>query len=269
MSIVTSADGTTIGYEATGSGPALLLVDGAFCSRSFGPMPALAKRLAPHFTVYTYDRRGRGESGDTLPYAPEREIEDIDAVLEAAGGSAYMHGTSSGSILAARAAAALPGKVTRLALYEPPLLVDSSRPAPPADYLPRIEGMLAAGRNGDVIKFFMVTMVGAPAFVPYLIRVLPPWKKLTAAAPTLPYDLTILGDTQTGTGLPDELVKVLSSIDVPVWVGDGGKSPEWMHNGVQAAADRIPGSQRATLAGQNHQVKAAAIAPALIEFFGS
>ena len=136
-------------------------------------MPGLVPVLAPHFTVYSYDRRGRGDSGNTRPYAPEREIEDLDALIEAAGGTAYVYGISSGAVLAMRATAALPGKVTKLAVYEPPLLVDDSRPAPPADYRQRIDSMLAAGRNGDVVSFFMVTMVGTPKFVPYIIRVMP------------------------------------------------------------------------------------------------
>jgi pimeloyl-ACP methyl ester carboxylesterase len=269
MNSVTSADGTSIGYDRAGAGPALILVDGAFCSRAFGPMPELAGLLSAHFTVYTYDRRGRGESGNTLPYAPEREIEDLDALIEAAGGTAYVYGISSGATLAMRTTAALPGKVTKLAGYEPPLLVDDSRPAPPADYRQQIDTMLAAGRNGDVVSFFMVTMVGAPKFVPYILRIMPAWKKLKAVAPTLPYDMAILGDTQTGAGLPDEFVNVLGSIDVPTLVADGGKAAPWMHHGVQAVADAIPASTRLTLPGQTHQLKAAAIAPVLIDFFGS
>jgi pimeloyl-ACP methyl ester carboxylesterase len=269
MNAVTSADGTTIGYDRTGDGPALILVDGAFCSRKFGPMPALASLLAAHFTVYTYDRRGRGDSGNTLPYAPQREIQDLDALVDTAGGTACVFGISSGAVLALRTTAALPGKVAKLAVYEPPLLVDASRPAPPADYRQRIDAMLAAGHNGDVVSFFMVTMVGAPAFVPYIMRVMPAWKKLKAVAPTLPYDFAILGDTQTGTGVPDELVAVLGSIDVPTLVADGGKAAPWMSHGVQAVADAIPATKRLTLPGQTHQLKAAAIAPILIDFFGA
>jgi pimeloyl-ACP methyl ester carboxylesterase len=267
MSTVTSADGTTIGYDRTGSGPALILVDGAFCSRQFGPMPDLAAILAEKFTVYTYDRRGRGESGNTLPYAPEREIEDIDALIEAAGRTAFVHGISSGAVLAMRATAALPAKVTRLAIYEAPMLVDDSRPAPPADYLRQTTEMIANGRNGDAVAFFMTKMVGAPAFVPYMMRLVPAWKKLKAVAPTLPYDFAILGDSQTGKGIPAELAKVIGSIDVPVWCGDGGKSPAWMHHAQDAVSALVPDSQRQTLPGQTHQVKAAVIAPALTTFF--
>ncbi|HEY7174155.1 MAG TPA: alpha/beta fold hydrolase [Micromonosporaceae bacterium] len=267
MTTVTSADGTTIGYERTGSGAPLILVDGAFCSREFGPMPGLAKLLAEHFTVYTYDRRGRGESGNTQPYAPEREIEDIEAIIDAAGGTAYVHGTSSGAVLAARAAAALPGKVTKLATYEAPMVVDDSRTPPPADYRQRVDTMVANGRIGDVIAFFMTKVVGAPAFVPYVLRLMPAWKKLKAVAPTLRYDFAVLGDSQLGNPIPADLAKAFASIDGPVWVGDGGKSPAWMRHAQDALAKLVPDSQRETLPGQNHQVKAAVIAPALTTFF--
>ncbi len=267
MHTVTSADGTTIAYDRAGDGPALVLVDGAFCSRQFGPMPDLVPLLTPHFTVYSYDRRGRGDSGDTAPYAPEREIDDIEALLDAAGGSAGVYGISSGAVLAARATAALPGKVRRLALYEAPLLVDGSRTPPPADYRQRIDDMIAAGRTGETVGFFMTKMVGLPAFVPYLMRLMPAWKKLKTVAPTLRYDMAVLGDSQTGHGLPADLTKAFASIDVPTLVADGGKSPAWMHHAADAIAGALPVSERTTLPGQNHQVKPAAIAPVLIAHF--
>ncbi len=268
-STITSADGTTIAYDVAGSGPALLLVDGAFCYRDFGPMPALVPLLAPHFTVYSYDRRGRGESGDTLPYAPEREIEDIAALLEAIGGPAYVYGISSGAVLAARATAALPGRVTKLALYEAPLVVDHSRKLAPADYVQQIDTMIANGRGGDAVGFFMTKMVAAPAFVPYVMRLMPAWKKLKTVAPTLRYDFAVLGDTQSGERIPDELAKVFGAIDVPALMADGGKSPTWMHHAADAIAQALPDARRVTLPGQNHQVKASVLAPALIDFFGS
>jgi pimeloyl-ACP methyl ester carboxylesterase len=267
MNTVTSADGTTIGYDRAGNGPPVVLVDGAFCGRGFGPMPGLAPLLAKHFTVYTYDRRGRGDSGDTEPYAVEREIEDIEALVDAAGGSAHLYGVSSGAVLAARAAAALPGKVRRLAIYEPPVVVDGSRTPPPADYQQHVADLIAAGRNGEVVKYFMTKVVGAPAIFAVIMRLMPAWSKLQAVAPTLRYDLAILGDSQLGQPLPEELHKVLASIDVPTLVADGGKSPAWMHNGVQTVADAIPDADRRTLPGQTHQVKSAVVAPVLIEFF--
>jgi pimeloyl-ACP methyl ester carboxylesterase len=268
MNTVTSADGTVITYDRAGEGPPLILVDGAFCSRAFGPMPGLAPLLTKHFTVYTYDRRGRGDSGDTEPYAVEREIEDIEAVIDAAGGSAHLYGVSSGALLAARATAALPGKVRRLAIYEPPVVVDGSRTPPPADYKEHVDRLVAAGRNGDVVKYFMTTVIGAPAIFAIIMRLMPAWSKLKAVAPTLRYDLTVLGDSQQGQPLPEELRKVLGSIDVPTLVADGGKSPAWMHSGVQAVAQAIPESHRRTLPGQTHQVKAAVVAPVLVEFLG-
>src|SRR5579862_8710988 len=132
MKTVTSKDGTKIVYDQTGSGEAVILVDGALCSRDFGPMPGLAKLLAPHFTVFNYDRRGRNESGDTQPYAPEREIEDIDALIQAAGGSAFIAGISSGAALAL-AATASGLNIKKLALYEAPFMVDKSGHKPPPD----------------------------------------------------------------------------------------------------------------------------------------
>jgi pimeloyl-ACP methyl ester carboxylesterase len=230
-------------------------------------MPALGKLLADHFTVYTYDRRGRGASGDTKPYAPEREIEDLEALIDEAGGVAYVHGTSSGAVLALRAAAALPGKVARLATYEAPMLIDDSRTPPPADYRQHVDRMVADGRNGDVVAYFMTKVVGAPAFVPYVLRLMPAWKKLKAVAPTLRYDFEVLGDSQTGKPIPADLAKAIASIDVPVWAGDGGKSPTWMRHAQDAVAELLPDSRRETLPGQTHQVKAEVIAPALTGFF--
>src|SRR5215475_184684 len=267
MTTVTSADGTTIGYTRSGAGPALILVDGAFCSREFGPMPALAPLLAKHFTVYAYDRRGRGESGDMKPYAAEREVEDIDALIEAAGGTAYVYGISSGAVLAMRAAAALPGKVTRLAVYEAPVIVDRSRPLPPADYREAIDRLIATGRNGDAVAYFMTKYVGAPGFVPWIMRAMPAWRKLKAVAPTLRYDNAVMGESFTGNGLSDEFAKALGGIAAPTWVGAGGKSPAWMTNSQDVIAATVADSRRETLPGQNHQVKANVIAPALTAFF--
>jgi alpha-beta hydrolase superfamily lysophospholipase len=132
MNTVRSADGTTIAYTRAGQGPPLILVDGALCSRSFGPMPKLAEQLAPHFTVDTYDRRGRGDSGDTKPYSPDREVEDLEALAALAGDTVYLHGTSSGAALVLEAAKHI-GSVAKLALYEPPFIVDDTRTPMPDD----------------------------------------------------------------------------------------------------------------------------------------
>jgi alpha/beta hydrolase family protein len=151
---VTSRDGTTIAYETTGTGPPLILVDGALCYRDFGPSRKLAEQLAGDFTVITYDRRGRGESGDGLTYAVEREVEDLEALIEAAGGSAHVYGISSGAALALDAAQRDIG-VERLALYEAPFIVDDGRAPIDPDYVSRLNGFLVAGRPGDAVRLFM------------------------------------------------------------------------------------------------------------------
>lgn len=264
MSTVRSQDGTTIGYDKTGDGPPLILVDGALCSRSLGPMPKLAALLAQNFTVYTYDRRGRGESGDTAPYAVEREVEDIAALVAAAGGSALVHGTSSGSALALEAAKRIPG-ITKLALYEAPFIVDGTRSALPDDFLARLNGSIAAGRPGDAVKQFM-KFVGTPAVFVAMMPYTPAWSKLKAVAHTLPYDITVLSGHQAGKPLDPEEWK---AAEVPALVMDGGKSPAWIRNAARQLADVLPAAQHRTLDGQTHMVKAPAIAPVITEFFTS
>jgi pimeloyl-ACP methyl ester carboxylesterase len=262
MSTVRSADGTTIAYTLAGQGPPLILVDGALCSRSFGPMPKLAEQLTPHFTVYTYDRRGRGESGDTAPYEPDREIEDLEAVAAVAGDTVYLHGTSSGAALALEAAKHI-RSIVKLAVYEPPFIVDDSRTPMPDDWLPRLEQLVAEDRRGDAVKMFM-RFVGTPAIFTAVMPFTPVWGKLKAVALTLPYDITIVHDHQQGTPLtPGEW----AAIKAPTLVAVGGNSPAWMTNGTRALADALPDATYRVLSGQNHMVKAHAIAPVLAEFF--
>jgi pimeloyl-ACP methyl ester carboxylesterase len=256
---VTSKDGTTIAYDQAGEGPVVILVDGAMCGRSFGPMTALIPLLAPHFTVIHYDRRGRGDSGDTAPYAVEREVEDIEALINAAGGSAYIYGISSGAVLALDAAGRLPA-ITKLAMYEPPLILDDSRPPIPDDYLDKFKEMLAEGRRGDMVEHFMTVGVGMPAEAVAPMRAMPMWPAMEAIAPTLIYDTTIMGDFT----LP---AAVAASIRVPALVMGGGASPFQLQHAAQAMAEAIPGAQLRMLEGQTHDVAAEALAPALIEFF--
>jgi pimeloyl-ACP methyl ester carboxylesterase len=261
MSTVSSADGTTIAYTREGHGPPLILVDGALCSRSFGPMPKLAGQLSQHFTVYTYDRRGRGDSGDTQPYAPQREVEDLEALAAVAGDAVSVHGTSSGAALALEAAKRV-GSIARLVIYEPPFIVDDSRTPMPEDWLPRLEQLVAQNRPGDAVKMFM-RFVGAPAVFTAVMPVMPVWGKLKAAAPTLPYDIAITRDHQQGIPLsPGEW----DAVKVPTLVAAGGKSPSWMTNGTRALAGALPDATYRTIPGQNHMVKASAIAPVLTEF---
>lgn len=259
---VVSKDGTSIAFDRVGAGPPLILVDAAMCYSGFGPSIALAKLLAEKFTVYTYDRRGRGESGDTQPYALEREIEDIEAILTAAGGSAFVWGFSSGGILALEAANRLSG-IRKLAMYEPPLVVDESRPATKSDWM-RISYALAAGRRGDAVKAFL-KMVGVPAAFAALMPIMPMWSRMKAIAHTLPYDGAITQDYQQGKALP---AKRWASVKIPALVMDGGNSEAWMRNGNRALANALPNAQYRTLEGQKHDVKPKAHAPVLIEFFG-
>jgi pimeloyl-ACP methyl ester carboxylesterase len=261
MSSVTSRDGTKIAYEVQGSGPPLILVDGAMCYRGMGPMPALAKRLASRFTLVLYDRRGRGESGDTPPWSAEREVDDLAALIKAVGGSARLFGISSGAALALDAVArGLP--VPSLAVYEPPFIVDQSRPPVDPDFIPGLWRLLAQGNRGEVVKRFM-QLVGVPGFFVGVMRLFPNWRKLTGVAYTIPYDLTIMDGTQSGRPLP---VTRWSAVQVSTLVLDGGKSPAWMRNGCAALADLLPAATYRTLPGQTHMVKPDVLSAALTEF---
>jgi pimeloyl-ACP methyl ester carboxylesterase len=261
---VTSKDGTRIAFDRSGRGEPVILVDGALSTRTAGLNGPLAELLAPHFTAYTYDRRGRGDSGDTPPYAIEREIDDIEALVDHAGGSACLYGISSGGVLALDAANRLGPKVTRLAVYEAPFVVDDTRPPLPDGYLARMQELVAADRRGDAIDLFMGKGIGLPGWMVFIMRFLPSRSAQKAVAHTLPYDATIMGDTQSGNPLPKDR---WSSITLPTLVVAGGKSPTWMQHSQRALADLLPTAQHRTLEGQMHIVKAPALAPLLEEFF--
>ena len=261
---VTSRDRTAIAFTRSGEGSPVILVDGAFCHRTVGPSIPLAALLAQSYTVYTYDRRGRGDSGDTGPYAVERELEDLEAVIDQAGGSAHVSGISSGAALALEATRRGAG-ITKLALYEPPFIVDDSRPPIPADIVSQLEARLATGRFGDAVRLFLQQM-GAPRIMIALMRLLPVWSKLTAAAHTLPYDMTIVGPYQRGTPLPADRWE---DVRVPTLVMVGGKSPTWFHHGTQALAHALPNARHQLVEGQTHNVKAKSLAPRLQAFFSN
>ena len=264
MPTVTSRDGTPIAYETLGSGPPLILVDGALCYRASGPARPLAEQLRDRFTVYIYDRRGRGESGDTLPYAPEREVEDIEALIAAAGGSAMLYGISSGGVLALEAANHVDG-VSGVFVYEAPLIVDDSRALAPG-YAEKMDALVAADRRGAALKHFMRTGVGLPAFMVFIMQLMPMWKGLQTVAPTLAYDTALTAPLQGGQPLPPDR---WSNVRVPAKIVGGTKSDTWMRNAQKAIAEVLPNARHAELEGENHMVKPEKIAPMIKEFFAT
>jgi pimeloyl-ACP methyl ester carboxylesterase len=264
MGTTLSKDGTRIGFTRAGTGPALVLVDGALCYRAFGPSGPLAAALADRFTVFTYDRRGRGESGNTLPFAVQREIEDLDAVIRETGGPAFVFGASSGGALALEAANQGLA-IKKLVVYEIPFIVDNTRPPIPEDFLDRLHTALAAGRPGDAVTHFM-KLVGAPSVMVAMMRLFPVWKKLKAVAHTLPYDITLVKDYERGQPLR---TGQWANVAAPTLVMDGGKSPAWIRNAMRSLADVLPKASYRTLEGQTHMVKPRAQVPALVEFLTS
>jgi pimeloyl-ACP methyl ester carboxylesterase len=254
---VSSRDGTTIAFSRTGNGPALVLVVGAFCDRQ--TTRSLTKVLAPDFTVYEYDRRGRGASGDTAPYAVEREVEDLAAVAGAAENAPFVFGHSSGAVLALEAAArGVP--MAKLVAYEPPYIVDDSRSRPGTDLADRLAALVTAGRRGDAAKLFLTEAVELPPEVVAMIEGGPDWPAMTAIAHTLCYDVTACADNE----MPSDR---LAQIRVPTLVLGGGNSPEWFHNTVRAVAATVPDAQHRFLDGQDHGAADDVLAPVLIEFF--
>jgi pimeloyl-ACP methyl ester carboxylesterase len=263
---VTSKDGTRIAYEQTGTGPVVIVVAAALADR--GGTTRLAKHLAERFTVINYDRRGRGKSTDTQPYAVEREVEDIEALIDANGGSAFVFGSSSGSVLALEAANKLGAKIKKLFMYEPPFIIDNSHPAMPDDFIQQVNRLVAADKRNDAVKLFFAKGMGIPAFAVTLMRFLMPgWSKMAAIAHTLPYDLTILAGTQTGKPLPAERWAHVTS---PTMVMVGSKSEAFFHDGAKALASLIPSVQYASLEGHDHSailMAAKALADAAGQFF--
>ena len=258
---VRSADGTPIAVERQGAGPAVVIVGGALNDR--GAARELAERLSPRFTAVTYDRRGRGDSGDTPPYAVEREIEDLDALVAAAGGSAFGVGHSSGAALILRAVMA-GTPLTRIALYEPPFVVDDTRAPLPEDYVEHLDELIAAGARGDAVAYFLET-IGMPAEMVAGMRQAPMWPGLEALAHTIAYDGRVMGGDMSGRPFAEG---AWASVTVPALVLDGGDSPAWQHHAARALADALPDAEYRTLEGQTHQVSDDVLLPELERFFG-
>ena len=265
MQTLTSRDGSEIAYDRYGEGPVVILVGGALSYRKFNKMEELAKLLGEHCTVINYDRRGRGDSTEVKPFALDREIEDIQALIEAEGGSASLWGWSSGGALALRAAAAGIG-VERLSVYEVPFMVTSEAKRPTRDYGERLDQLVAAGDRGGAVKHFMRNAIGIPAPFVTLMQLMPMWKGLKATAHTLPYDWAALGaHTMYGAPLdPEEW----ASVEMPTLVVYGAQSADVLQAGSKALAEVLPNSELRELAGVGHNVKTGVLVPVLAEFFG-
>ncbi len=247
MKTVTSKDGTKIAFDQIGNGPLVVLVDSALADRTI--CAKLAKLLAEEFTVINYDRRGRGDSTDTQPYAVEREVEDIEALIDLAGGSAFIFGSSSGAVLALEAANKLSAKVKKQILYEPPFIVDDSRAPMPDGFLAQIKELLSQGKRTDALKLFFATAMGIPSIFIFMMRLMPSWSKSKSVAHTLPYDLAIMGDTQRGKPLS---ASHWATANMPTLVLTGGKSEPFFHKAGDALAEVLPNAEHKILKDQHH-----------------
>jgi pimeloyl-ACP methyl ester carboxylesterase len=258
MARVSSRDGTQIAFTTGGEGPALVLVSGALSQRSLVGDTLLVPRLMEHYSVYTYDRRGRGESGDSKPYAVDREIDDIEALIDHAGGTVYLFGVSSGAALSLRAAAKLgAARVSKLALYDPPY------GQPQRDFdeqKDRVRELVRTGQPGDAAAYFL-SAIGTPPKVLEDMKTSPSWEAMKKIDHTLAYDYDVLGDGQ----VPEAVAK---AITVPTLVLNGEKSMDFMHAAAARIASLVPNGRHATIEGQAHGVTADATVPVLTEFFG-
>jgi pimeloyl-ACP methyl ester carboxylesterase len=252
-----STDGTRIAFEENGTGPALVLVDGAMCHRRFGPSEPFTKALRDDYTVVSYDRRGRGESGDSSTYRPELELDDLRAVIDAVGGEPYVLGFSSGAGLAYRAAAAgVPMK--KLIGYEAPYVGRRGG----RDYVADLDRLIDEGKNGKAVDYFMVKMVGGPFFLPLMFRVMGKlWGQMKTIAPTLRYDARVMG------GDFEVPVAEFAKIRIPVLAAWGSKAAPAMSKANAAIAEAIPGAEHRILDGQTHNVSPEALRPEIVRFF--
>lgn len=263
METVRSSDRTTIAYDRAGAGPALIVVDGAMCTRSTGTKPQLVDLLAAHFTVLSYDRRGRGDSGDTRAYAVEREIEDIEALIDETGPTAHLYGHSSGGCLALDAARQLSGKIGKLAMYDAPYNDDPAAQKAWAEYIEQLTAALADDRRGDAAALFM-RYVGMPAEQVDAMRQTPFWPSAEAIAPTLAYDHTgIMGKYGS---VP---VEEAAQVSVPTLVLYGTASPPFMAETARTLSSVLPDAELRGLHGQDHNVDPAVLAPVLTAFLSA
>jgi pimeloyl-ACP methyl ester carboxylesterase len=243
-----SKDGTVIAYEQTGRGPVVILVSAALADRSGNRR--LARVLSDRFTVINYDRRGRGASGNTEPYSVEREVEDLSALVGANGDSAYLFGSSSGSVLALDAATRFGPKITKLYMYEPPFIVDSSRPAMAEALSGEIQQQIGEGNRDQAVRLFFTKGMGIPAIgVTFMRFLMPGWARMRGMAQTIPYDLAVLDGTQGGHPLP---VDRWEDVTIPIEVAVGSRSEPFFHNGAKSLARVLPSARYESVAGLNH-----------------
>jgi pimeloyl-ACP methyl ester carboxylesterase len=254
MHHVISKDGTKIAYEKQGNGPAVILVSAAAANHH--DTVKLAEQLAKYFTVYNYDRRGRGQSTDTAPYAVSREIEDIEALIQESGGCSYLFGSSSGAVLALEAASQLGNKITKLFLYEPPFIINEGRASVPADYVAHLNQLIASNQRNEAVEYFMTQAIGVPSeFLAYM-KADPSWQVMEEMAHTLAYDGMVMGDTQSGQPLPTDRWHV----QIPTFVMTGENSEAFFHDAAEALVALLPQGKHNTLSGQDHS--AVMMAPA-------
>jgi pimeloyl-ACP methyl ester carboxylesterase len=266
MQTVTSKDGTTIAYDRYGSGPPVILVAGALGYRKFKQMEQLAALLSESVPVINYDRRGRGDSGEAGPFSIDREIEDIAALIDAAGGSASLWGWSSGGALALWAAAAGIG-VERVSVYEIPFMVDPGDKLPARDYGARLERLVSAGDRSGAVRHFMRNAIGMPAPLVAAMSLTRMWKGLKSTAHTLPYDWAALGEHRM-YGAPLDPAE-FAGVTVPTLVVSGAKSPSNLRKSSKALAEVLPNAEHRELEGISHNVKMDRLAPVLADFFAA
>lgn len=254
MNTATSHDGTTIAYDVMGDGPPLVSITGATCFRRFKPVAADAKTFSSKFRVINYDRRGRGDSTDTAPWSLEREIEDIDAMIDALGGRACLYGHSSGAVLALHAAHALGEKVQSTVLYDASWVADQAERESYATLRAEVDSLLDAGRNAAALRRFLIE-IGMPRAFVTMLPLMPGWRTMVELAPTLRYDMALTAD------LPP--LDVAAGVATPLHVLVGERSPASLHAVARMVA-QAAGVEVTTLAKQDHMASAKVLLTELV-----
>ncbi|WP_402842983.1 alpha/beta fold hydrolase [Microbacterium sp. GXS0129] len=254
MNTTTSQDGTILAYEIAGSGPPLVYITGACCHRTFAPVRQDVKVFATRFRILSYDRRGRGDSGDRRPWSLEREAEDVEAMIDALGGSAFLYGHSSGAIIALKAARELGARVLGSVLYDASWVADSAEAETYAALRDEVDGLVERGKGGAAIRRFLGG-IGMPRVFTTMLPLLPGWRRMRALAPTLRYDMAL-------TASPPQ-PGVAAGIASPLRVLVGEKSPASLH-AVATSVAGDAGLTPRTVPGQDHMVDARVLLPELL-----